>query len=175
MNSIRGFDSILRDNSEHRALYQFIQAVRMPPSYRRRLDGVVSRNDRRLTVANFREAFPSFPVTIVVRPSQKTKEFTGLNQFFGMAKGRKLLAEFAEAIEENSHWAKDRVTALLIKIPNVIDWAVVHNGQLPTFDDGVYFVVRAGGSDIVVESMVTFVAARMAVFEAYYFELDLGV
>ena len=119
------------DNSEREAIVYLLQQLKPPREYRNRLD--LARNtsfDGQFTLGAWREAFPDFPFLLVVRSSEKLKDLSGWHYFFGTKKGEGITKQFMRMMDAADYFADQRATVIMVKLPHVADWCVVHNAAV---------------------------------------------
>lgn len=125
------FSDQTADNSEREALIYLTQLLKLPTSYKKRLE--IARTTSfagQLTLGAWREAFPDFPFLLVIRSSEKTKDLAGWHYFFGTKKGNKATQQFMRMMDAAEFFADNRATVIMVKLPHVTDWCVVHNAAV---------------------------------------------
>lgn len=125
----RTFSDQNRDNSEREALYYLLRQLKLPQPFKKKLEACRAQYGD-LTIAAWHEAFPNFPILLLIKPAEKMKDFTRLDKFFGAARGSKIIREFLQAMEIGTQFAAERSTGVLIKLPYVADWCIVHNSSV---------------------------------------------
>lgn len=164
----RTYNDLQRDTSERDALQYLTKALGMPANHKKQLEVVRSeRGD--LTIGTWHEAFPSFPFLVVVRPSTKTKELSGWHQLLGSKKGFKAVNTFLDWIDSSSHFAGERVTAVLLKLPHIADWAVVHNAGMSENGESVAIRIPVPGRGrITLERLDSFLSDWREPIQEYF-------